>query len=257
MIAIVVIAVVIGLAMLIDALTASRVEARLSATIEENADLATSPSVNVGGTPFILNTLLTGKISRVEIQALDLSVENIGIVNARTVIHNVTLDPAEAFQGEIVGKHAEYFQRTVSLDGVAFGSLLNMTDLDIANPYDISPSGGTAAEAVLTGTPQGFDDPVSVLVALRLQGPMFYMEVREILDSKDYPATEIEHAFTYSLDTRDLPLSRQASAVFLSGGSISFEAERANVSVSSSDLTPLDTGEGDDAAASEDAFSGN
>lgn len=254
MVAVLVIVAVLGVALLIDALVASRVEARLSASIEEHADLATSPAVSVGGTPFTLSTLASGQISHVHVNALDLTVEDVGVVNARTDIFNITVDSDQAFRGDVIGAAAEYFRRTISLDGVAFGSLLDMTDLDISNPYDISPSGGVAAEAVLTGTPPGFEDPVSVLVALRLQGPMFHMEVREILDDQGQSPADIEHAFTYSLDTRKLPLSRQAAAVYLSGGSISFEAERTNFTVSPSDLTPLDTGEGEDAAASEDAF---
>ncbi|WIM71906.1 hypothetical protein QP028_10425 [Corynebacterium suedekumii] len=93
-----------------------------------------------------------------------------------------------------------------------------MTDLDIANPYDISPAGGSVTEAQLTGTPPGFEDPVSVVVSLRLVGEMFHMEPVTLVDAPTGREDDVRAAFTYSLDTRRLPLAGRASSVVLGGG---------------------------------------
>lgn len=234
--------VVVGLLWLTDSLVAARAESKMSAGAEATADLATSPNAYIGGFPF-LQVFLTGKVPDASVDSLDIDVDGLGIVNARTQLYNIHVDPQDALNGDFIGAPAEMFERTISLDGVAFGQLLNMTDLDISNPYDISPGGGVASEALLTGTPPGFDEPVSALVTLRLEGPMFHMRVRELVDVPQGREDDATEAFTLTRDTRDLPLASQATSVSLSGGSIVFTTQRFNIIVQESDLSPLDTGE--------------
>ncbi|TNL96124.1 DUF2993 domain-containing protein [Corynebacterium tapiri] len=233
---------------LIDSAIAMRVEAKISSAVEESADLATSPAVYVGGVPYV-TALLTGEIPQVTVTSLDINVEDLGIVNARTEINRVHVTPQQALSGDLYGAPGELFKRTVSLDGVAFGQLLGITDLDISNPYDISPAGGVASEAKLTGTPKGFEDKVTVVVDLRLESPTFHMRVREVQDAPAGREQEAADAFTFSMDTRRLPLSSQASNVSVSAGSIVFETQRQNIVVRPGDLAPLDTGD----AADEDS----
>lgn len=225
----------------VDSLTAARVEHRLSQSIKDNSQLATTPEVYVGGTPFA-QVLVTEKIPQISVTALDVDIEDLGIVNASTDIYNVELPAGAAYSGDIVGNVAELMKRRVSLDGVALGQFLHMTDLDISNPYDISPGGGVASEAQLTGTLPGMDDKTSVIVTLRLDGPQFRMEPLEIIDSAGRPDL-VEKGYTLEFDTRDLPLAAQANMVQLSGGSIVFEAERRNITLRPSDLTPVETGD--------------
>lgn len=242
---------------MIDSIVATRVEAKLSRAVEESANLTTSPDAFVGGYPY-LAAVVFGEIPTLSVNSLDLSVEGLGIVNARTELAGVQVTPAQVFSGDLEDAPTELYKRIISLDGVAFGQLLNITDLDIANPYDISPGGGVASEAQLTGTPPGFDEPVSVIVDLRLRGPKFSMDVRELVDVPVGREDAATKAFTYEMDTRDLPLSQQAALVQVSGGSIMFETERQAFRLRLRDLAPLDTGDADDpeTAAWEDATAG-
>lgn len=224
-----------------DSALASRAEAALSAGIEEASDLRASPRVYLGGFPFA-QVLLTEELPDASVDSLDVDIAGLGIANTRTELHQVSVSPAQALRGDIVGAPAEMLLRRVSLDGVAFGQLLDMTDLDISHPYDISPGGGVAAEAQLTGTPPGFEEQISGLVTLRLDGPEFHMEVVDVLTAPASRLDDAEEALTLSFDTRRLPLGGQASAVSVGGGSISFEAQRFNTVVAMSDLAAADDG---------------
>ncbi|AWB82585.1 DUF2993 domain-containing protein [Corynebacterium yudongzhengii] len=239
------VAVAAGAVWVVDSAIAMRVEAKLSGAVEESANLSVSPDTYVGGTPY-LGAALFGEIPMMSVQSLDLSVEGLGIVNARTELSGIEVTPGQVLSGNFEGAPTELLKREISLDGVAFGQLLGITDLDIANPYDISPGGGVASEAQLTGTPPGFDDPVTVLVDLRLRGPMFVMTVKDILDAPEGRIDEVTETFTYTMDTRQLPLQRPASQVQMSGGSIIFESERQAFELELGLLAPLDTGAADD-----------
>ncbi|RNE50052.1 DUF2993 domain-containing protein [Corynebacterium alimapuense] len=237
-----VVAVLFGAVWLGDSIVASRVERSISTQVEEAAGLEVSPRVAVGGAPY-LAALITGEIPTIGVTALDVEVSGLGAVNAKTTVSEVVVSAEQVFSGEIAGSTAAFISRTISLDGVSLGTLLDMTDLDISNPYDISPSGGSSSEARLTGTPPGFDEPVTVIVDLRLVGSEFQMTPRELVDVPQDRETDARTAFTYSLDTHELPLAGQASSVSLVGGSIYFEAQRLNVTVQMADLSPIATSE--------------
>ncbi len=251
------VAVIAGVGWFVDSVAATKVERGISRQVEQQSRLDVSPSVSAGGGPY-LPAVLTGEIPRLSVEALDVTVEGLGMVNARTELAGLDVSPGQVLGGNIDGVPAELISRTISLDGVALGHLLGMTDLDIANPYNISPTGGVSSEAQMTGTPEGFDEPVTVVVDLRLVGPEFRMTPRELVDVPEERADAAREAFTYSLDTRRLPLSGQAASVTLAGGSIYFETQRHNITVRLSDLSPIDEstptddredGESDDPAA--------
>ena len=238
-----VLAVLLGGGWLADSIAASRVERHLSAAVEEQAGLEVSPRVNVGGVPY-LAALFTGQIPTVGVHALDVDVAGLGMVNAQTELTRVTVDRGQVLSGDIAGAPATSLTRTIRLDGVSLGRVLGMTDLDISNPYDISPAGGSAAEAQLIGTPVDQREPVTVIVELRLVGDQFHMSPRELVDApadlSPAAAEAAREAFSLTLDTRSLPLAGRASRVNMSGGSIFFEAERHNVTVRLADLSPVD-----------------
>ncbi|QGU05476.1 LmeA family phospholipid-binding protein [Corynebacterium comes] len=238
-----VLAVLFGGGWLADSIAASRVERHISAAVEKQSGLEVSPRVNVGGVPY-LAALVTGEIPTVSVHALDVDVAGLGMVNAQTELNKITVTREQVLSGEIAGSPASSFTRTIRLDGVALGRLLGITDLDIANPYDISPAGGAAAEAQLTGTPFNRREPSTVIVDLRLVGDEFHMTPRELIDApadlSPAEADAIRAAFAFTLNTRTLPLAGRASRVNMSGGSIFFEAERHNVTVRLADLSPVD-----------------
>lgn len=223
---------------LIDALAAARVERALSRDARAYSSLAAEPESFVDGVPFA-QVILTGKVPRLSVQALDVDVPGVGIANARTDVHRIIVPAEKAFAGDFLGAPADIVEHTLSLDGVAFGQLLGMTDLDISNPYNISPAGGPASEAQLTGTVNGLDEPATAVVTLRLKGNMFYMEPIELIDVAPEHTDAVTRAYTLELDTRKMPLGAQADMVHVVGGSIQFVAQRRNVTLTEADLSPV------------------
>lgn len=249
-IALTIIAVIVALGAvfwIVDSSIAARAERNISRSIAESANLEVEPSVFAGSAVYT-SALITGEFSHVSVNMLDVPVPGIGVVNARTEVQDVKVTPGQVFSGDLNGAQAELFTRSLQMDGVALGSHLDMTDLDISHPIDISPSGGTASEALLTGTPEGFDEPVSVLVTLRLVGSEFQMVPVELIHAQpSVTLADISSAFSWRIDTRTLPLADRAMAVYLSGGSIHFQSEARNVEITMRELSPLAAPEEDSA----------
>lgn len=237
-VAVVTVVALLALAFAADSIAAANVERTLAATARARDDLPADPDTYVGGFPF-MQVNFTNEVPRISFEALDIDVEGVGNANSRTDIYDIKVDAAKARAGVFIGATAKRVEHTLSLDGVAFGQLLDMTDLDISNPYDISPSGGSAAEAQLTGTMPGTAEPVTVTVTLRLDGPTFRMEPIELIDvPSDLAPTARDH-FTLELDTRNIPIGAQADMVDLAGGSIRFSAQKRNVELTQEVLSPV------------------
>ncbi|MBV7301982.1 DUF2993 domain-containing protein [Corynebacterium sp. TAE3-ERU2] len=225
---------------LADAAVAINVERTISRSVEDATHLPVPPRVYVGGTPYTA-ALLSGNVPKISTHVMDVDVPNFGVVNATTDVFNLTMNREQVLSGDLDGVVARVISRSVSLDGVALGEHLQMTDLQISHPYDISPSGGTAAEVLLTGTPAGLEEPVTVLARLRISGTTITMTPTELRDGPEDPARqeEIKQQFFFQIDSRELPLPSQASQVFVRGGSVVFESEQRNVRLDIRDLSPL------------------
>lgn len=235
-----VIAGVVAVGALTDTAFAVRAERNLSHTVAEYGNLEVDPAVYFGGTPFT-QALITGEVPFISVDSRDVDLPEFGLVNARTEAVEVQLTPEQVLSGTIEDAPATLITRRVSFDGVALGAQLGMTDLDIAHPKNISPSGGTSAEALLTGTPEGFEEPVSVLVELRLEGSLFRMTPTTRIDVPTGKEDAARKAFTWEIDTHKLPLGGRALRVSLQGGSIYFEAQARNVVINTHNLTPVET----------------
>lgn len=231
--------------MLADAAVAARAEAHVASAVARESNLEMEPRVSIGGSPYLASTL-TGEISGMSVEVLDVDTPGFGLVNASTQLDGLKVTADQVLTGEISGARAELSTRRISLDEVAVGEQLGMTDLDISNPYDISPTGGGATEVQLTGTPEGFSDPVTVLATLRLDGEHFTMRPYEVLEAPEGREEEAAAAFAWDLDTRVLPLESRVESVGVSGGSLRFEAQRRNITVSLSDLAPIESSEASD-----------
>lgn len=193
----------------------------------------------VTGTPFVLSGV-SGRIPRVTVRRTDADIPGPGVGTASVELFNLELDtPKDALHGKILGANARLVRRRIRLDGVGFGELLGITDLDIANPYDISPAGGVASEARLTGTVPGADQPATVIVTLRLADGVFRMRPSQLLEVPDGDEQAVLDGFTFALDTRTLPLGGPADLVQLTGGSLEFSHDRVNTVVEPADLEPL------------------
>ncbi|WP_284785595.1 LmeA family phospholipid-binding protein [Corynebacterium rhinophilum] len=228
-----------------DACVAMHSEHKIAQEVKENSRLENSPQVYIGGTPYLL-AAGSKEIPYLQVKALDVEVPKLGMVNASTVLRDITVTPEQVVNGDIEGAPVSTYSRGISLDGVALGRLLGITDLSIANPDDISPSGGVSAEAKLTGTLPGDKEKSTAMVTLRLVGPEFRMEVYGTDDPR------LKEAFSLNFDTRELPLPAQATMVRLQGGTIYFEVQRRNIKVQMAQLSPLEI-EGSEQRAVEEA----
>ena len=231
-------AVVVVLALSADTVLGSRAEDRLSRDAEAFDQLSYPPDTYIGGFPFV-QALFTDSVPRLSLTTLDAPVEGLGIVNATAEAFDIDIPGRQVLSADFRGGEASLVRRRIRLDGVAFGQLLHMTDLDISNPYDISPLGGVASEAQLTGTVPGTDAPSTVVVTLRLDNGTLVMRPSVLLDAPPGAEDKVIDAFTLTRDTRDLPLGGPADLVQVSGGSIEFSRDRINVALTPDDLTPL------------------
>ena len=174
------------------------------------------------------------EIPLMEVKALDIEVPRLGLVNASTTLRDVQVTADQLVSGNFTGATVSTWSRAISVDAVSLGRLMGINDLQIANPKNISPTSGTSAEAILEGTLPGDTESTSVEVKLRL------VDERFIMTPVNADNDRVAEAFSYSLDTRQLPLSAQATAVRLQGGSITFETQHRNTSLEVSQLSPVE-----------------
>ncbi|ACP33749.1 LmeA family phospholipid-binding protein [Corynebacterium aurimucosum] len=232
-------------AWLADSAVAMHAEHTVAQQAKTSSQLENTPNVYIGGVPFTLGAF-TKEIPYLEVKSSDVEVPKLGMVNASTTLRDITIRPEQLFSGELEGSPVSTYTRSISLDGVALGRMLGITDLSIANPDDMSPTGGTSAEAELTGTLPGDNTKSTATVTLRLVGPEFRMSVYGTDDER------LKKAFGLVLDTRQLPLPSQATSVKLHGGSITFEVQRRNITLKTAQLSPLEI-DGSEEKAVEDA----
>lgn len=215
-----------------------RAEQRIARDAQNYSRLSVAPRIYLGGFPYVLN-IWRETTPALSAEMLDVDVPGFGMINARTEVTDLKLDREELLTGNIDDAPAKLVTRILRLDGVAMGEQLGITDLDISNPYDISPSGGPSSEVQLTGTPQGFDEPVTVVAKLRLSGPTITMTPDKYIAGPANKEQEALSAFTWTIDSRTLPLPAPTNRVYCSGGSIYFESEQRNTTIDASNLSPL------------------
>lgn len=229
------IAVVVGVLGVVDTGFAMHAEHTLAQQVKAEAQLENTPQVYVGGMPYLGAAIMPDhEIPLMEVNALDIEVPRLGLVNASTTLRDVQVTPDQLFSGNFTGASVSTWSRAISVDAVSLGRLMGINDLQIANPKNISPTSGTSAEADLVGTLSGDDESTTVEVTLRLIDEKFIMTPVNAENDR------VAEAFSYSLDTRQLPLSAQATAVRLQGGSITFETQHRNTTLDVSQLSPVE-----------------
>lgn len=229
---------VLLLGWLVDSAVAMRAERTLAADVQHHSRLSVAPRIYLGGSPYLGN-MWQKTTPLMSAEMLDVDIPGFGMVNARTEVHNLTLSKDEILTGKLSDVPAKLVTRNLRLDGVAMGEQLGITDLDISNPYDISPSGGRASEVQLTGTPEGFSKPISVVAKLRVNDKTITMTPDRYLSVPEGREKEAKQAFSWSIDSDNIPLPSRVSHVYCSGGSIYFETEQRNTTVDASNLSPL------------------
>ncbi|MDO4761072.1 MAG: DUF2993 domain-containing protein [Corynebacterium sp.] len=233
-------ALILGALWVGDTALAARSEKRLADTIKPQ--LGFSPEVYIGGFPFTAN-LYTLEVPNMYVSVTDARIPQFGLVRTHTELKDVTISRQQLLDGNFDNTTAALMTSQVSLDAVSIGNALNIPDLDISHPYDISPAGGSASEVTLTGTPRALGQRLSVLAELRIRGHQFYMHPTTVLDSGDntLKTHDILDAFRWDFNTNTLPLPKQATFVGASGGTIYFQADERNVTVHTHDLYPTTT----------------
>lgn len=190
----------------------------------------------ISGFPYALGAT-TGEVPRVSVERLDAELPGLGDGAVATVGVDV-VDFVADTPGAFTTGTADVVRRRVRLDGVGFGELLGISDLDMSNPYDISPAGGSASEVQLTGTPPGSHEAATVVATLRLENGAFRMRPSRVLLAPDGDDAAVE-AFTLELDTTRLPLGGPADMVQLVGGAVEFSRDRVNTHVAPEDFRPI------------------
>lgn len=234
------VAVVVVVAWVLDTATAANSERKLSNLVEAQAHLDYSPEVYIDGLPFLGN-LYTGLVPEVRVTATDVEVKPFGLLGIQTSLVDVEITSEQLLSGDFSGSKAALMTRGVTFDPVALGKQLHMPDLDIAHPYDISPAGSSASEVILTGTLREEAKPVTVFAELRLKGPLFQLTPTVVIDRGESTASDrkILESFAWQIDTRQLPLPKQASYVSGDSGTIYFESQEVNVTVDITNLMPI------------------
>lgn len=218
-------AVVAGSFLFVDGVVAANTEKDVSAELQQADNLDIKPAVTISGTPFIVSAL-GGSISSIRAEMVDVQEEGFGLVNKKTEAFDVDVPPGQIFSGNLQDMTAKRLVYTVRLDGVALGAQLGMTDLDIANPDDISPTASPSAEALLAGTPPGATEKQQSLVKLRITDGVVHLT-----------PTDGNEAFSWEVGSEKLPLTGRASRVFCGGGSIYIESELRDVRFDTEDFS--------------------
>lgn len=215
-----------------------RAEHTIARQAQEHSRLSVAPRISLGGAPYLFN-VWRSTTPTMSAEMLDVDIPGFGMVNARTDVQDLSMDREEILTGNLSEVPAKLVTRTLRLDGVALGEQLGITDLDISNPYDISPSGGPASEIQLTGTPVGFEKPITVVAKLRLSGTTITMIPDTYIGVPQGREREAKEAFTWTIDSRVLPLPAQVNRVYCSGGSIYFESEQRFTTIDATNLSPI------------------
>lgn len=231
-------ALVFGVGWVADSVVAARVEMRIAQQVEAVTPVESNPRIYVGGFPYLW-ALKTHRVPAITSESLDVAIPGLGLVNLRTEADRVTLSKEQLLSGDIEGAKAKSLSHYMRLDGVALGSFLNITDLDISHPGDISPTSTAASEATLTGTPPNFDTPVVAEVKLRIKGSTISVEPMSVQGAPAGREQEALGAFAWRIDSTELPLGGRATSISCNGGSIYISSEISNVTLSYQDFAPL------------------
>jgi hypothetical protein len=167
----------LGLLVLADYGAAAHAEYEISRTLRADEGLPVDPDVRVEGPSFLVQAV-TGRYSRVEVHAENVSVPDLGPVTLEATLRQVELSPGAALAGSVATVTAGEVDSRVRIDATTLGQFFDIPDLQLsAPPADRSDgtggSGGsgrtTDGGVVLTGTitvPGLVDQQVSVTAEL-------------------------------------------------------------------------------------------
>ena len=208
-----------------DSAIAMKLEAQLAREIEAATQATLSPAVYIGGLP-VTAAARTGDIPLIEVSADNIPTADFGLVRLRGTLRNITMSPEDFFRGRISGAQVATVDQAIVIDGASLGQLLDIPDLELSHPEDISPRGGPSTQAVLRGTIPHSDEPVAVLADFRLRSGDFFLQPHTVIEAAPGLSTEeIIAAFSWEVPAEDLPFSAPATTARLLGGALSIESQ--------------------------------
>ena len=83
-----------------DACVAMHTEHKVAQAVKANSRLDNTPDVFIGGTPYVW-AAASKEIPYLEVKALDVEVPKLGMVNASTVLRDITVTPEQVVNGDI------------------------------------------------------------------------------------------------------------------------------------------------------------
>ncbi|WP_395170337.1 DUF2993 domain-containing protein [Corynebacterium sp. PCR 32] len=237
-----------------DSFIAARTESRIAHELQRYSNLPVQPAVTAGGFPFLYEAE-RGKLSSLTVDAQDLDVPGFGLVTVHSSATNIEASQQDIIHGQIENAPVETISTTLSLDGLALGERLGITDLTIRRLANTAPNGGQESSAVFSGSIGGMDVPATVAVSLRIKADIISMDAYEVLDGpasrdknapvvkgSDIPHTlkeQIKKAFSLQLEGKYLPLRARPDFIYCEGGSIFLQSSQQNVTINLSDLAPM------------------
>lgn len=194
-------------------------ESHLAADTRAAAHLEATPRIYTGVFP-ILGAWASHNVSLITSDVIDVDLPGLGIVVARTEIYNTQVTAAQLRDADFTGAPYKGASRTLRFDGVALGNQLGISDLNITHPDDISPQGKSLTHILLSGTPSGHEF-TQVLAELRVREGVISVTPTAVTTG-DEAALD---AFSWTINSDQLPLLGEATSISSSGGSISIESD--------------------------------
>lgn len=104
-------------------------ESRISRELQHYSNLPVQPDVTAGGFPFLYEAE-RGKLSSLTVDAQDLDVPGFGLVTVHSSATNIEASTHDILHGRIEDAPVETVSTTLSLDGLALGERLGITESD-------------------------------------------------------------------------------------------------------------------------------
>lgn len=188
-----------------------------------------------------LSSLVAGKWSSVTPYTRDVEVPSFGLVSLEHGASSVKIPTSPVFGGNFPELPTRQYSIKLSLDGVSLGGKLGLTDLDIRNLKDSSPTGSWGTEATFEVTPTGWQGKTQVSAKLRVVSrdvittPMKIISASSSLtDSRIYNKPELPEVDTqYILDTfrlasrdSEIPMGMSTARVYVPDDSVTIKDEQ-------------------------------
>ncbi|KAA0021851.1 LmeA family phospholipid-binding protein [Antrihabitans cavernicola] len=244
-------AILIGLAVVVDFGAAAYSEYRVSRALREGGELSSDPEVTIHGFPFITQAI-DGKYKNIEIRAQGVRADLISNTTLEATLNGVSIPASDLIEGKVHKVPVDHIGGRLKIDATELGQLLGIPDLQVsASPADKSDgtggSGGsgmttTGGGVVLTGTVTigPFTQKVSVKADLVLDGNQVKIAASDFYTGGDggidvavpeqLKATVLG-LFDRYIDTRQLPFGVVPTKVSAQGSQIVIEGEGDNVTI--------------------------